>query len=176
MTFIETPLAGSFTIDIAPIHDARGFFAELWSPADFERLGLDPAPAQCSLSWNKARGTLRGMHFQREPFGQAKTVRCTRSAMLDVIVDLRQTSETYCRWTSVELSADTRRVLYMPRGFAHGYLTLTDDAEMHDHVSAPYAPDHAAGVRWDDPAFATDWLFAPTVVSDRDRVWPHFVK
>lgn len=176
MTFTETPLAGAYTIDVSPIHDPRGFFAEIWSSAEFERRGLEIGLAQVSLSWNKVRGTLRGMHFQREPFGQAKTVRCTRGAMLDVIVDLRPGSETCCGWTAVELSAETRRMLYIPRGFAHGYLTLTDDVEMSYHVSAPYVPNHADGVRWDDPAFGIEWPFEPTVMNERDRAWPLFTK
>jgi dTDP-4-dehydrorhamnose 3,5-epimerase len=174
MTFTETPLAGAFTIDPRLIRDPRGFFTEVWSKSEFERRGLETGLVQTSLSWNARKGTLRGMHFQTEPFGQAKTVRCTRGSMLDVIVDLRPDSPTYCRWTSVELSADTHRMLYIPRGFAHGYLTLTDDVEMNYHVSAAYAPDHAVGVRWDDPAFGIEWPFEPTVIADRDRTWPLF--
>jgi dTDP-4-dehydrorhamnose 3,5-epimerase len=175
MTFSHTPLAGAYTIDISPIHDGRGFFAKAWSLDDFERAGLDPTLVQCSIAWNKAKGTLRGMHFQRAPFAEVKAVRCTRGAVLDVIVDLRPDSPTFRRWTSVELSDSNHRMLYIPKGMAHGYLTLTDDAEVYYHVSAPYSPAHADGVRWDDPAFGIEWPFAPEVISDRDRAWRPFV-
>src|SRR5262249_30348945 len=117
MVFNETPLEGAYTIDISPIPDTRGFFARAWSPEEFERLGLDPTLVQCSIAWNKARGTLRGMHFQRAPFSEVKMVRCTRGAVLDVIVDLRPDSPSLCRWTSVELSDSNRRMLYIPKGF-----------------------------------------------------------
>jgi dTDP-4-dehydrorhamnose 3,5-epimerase len=114
------------------------------------------------------------MHFQRPPFQEIKIVRCTRGAILDVIVDLRRDSPTFCQWTSVELNADSRRMLYVPKGFAHGYLTLTDDAEVYYHVSAPYEPTHATGVAWNDPAFGISWPFPPTVISEKDRAWPAF--
>jgi dTDP-4-dehydrorhamnose 3,5-epimerase len=174
MVFNETPLEGAYTIDISPIPDARGFFARAWSLEEFERLGLDPTLVQCSIAWNKTKGTFRGLHFQRAPFDEVKVVRCTRGAVLDVIVDLRPGSPTLCRWTSVELSDSNRRMLYIPKGLAHGYLTLTDDAEVYYHVSAPYSPEHADGVRWDDPAFGIEWPFAPVVISDRDRAWRPF--
>lgn len=174
MRFTETPLAGAFIIDPEPIEDERGFFARTWSFQDFERLGLDATLAQCNVAWNRARGTLRGMHFQREPFAEVKIVRCTRGALLDVIVDLRPASPTRCRWTSIELSADNRRMLYLPKGFAHGYITLCEDVEAYYHVSAPYSPSHASGVRWNDPAFGIAWPFAPTVISEKDRGWPDF--
>ena len=174
MTFTETPLKGAFIIDIEPIIDSRGFFANTWALDEFERAGLDSTMVACNLAWNKAKGTLRGMHFQQDPFAQIKLVRCTRGALLDVIVDLRPGSKTFCRWTGIELSADSRRMIYVPRGFAHGYLTLADDTEAHYNVSAGYAPDHATGVRWDDPAFGIDWPFEPTVISPRDREWPLF--
>ena len=174
MRFSETPLVGAYTIDISPIADARGFFAKAWSLQDLERAGLDPTLVQCSIAWNKAKGTLRGMHFQRPPFDEVKIVRCTRGSVLDVIVDLRPASATYRHWTSAELSDRNHRMLYIPKGFAHGYLTLTDDVEVYYHVSAPYSPDHADGVRWDDPAFGIEWPFQPQVISDRDQAWPRF--
>lgn len=175
MLFTETRLSGAFVIDIAPIRDERGFFARTWAPEEFQKRGLDPTLAQCNASWNDKKGTLRGMHFQKEPFGEVKIVRCTAGAMLDVIVDLRKASPTYCQWTSVELSAANHRALYIPRGIAHGFITLTDDAEVYYHVSAPFSPPHATGVRWNDPAFNITWPFAPTVISEKDRVWPDFV-
>jgi len=175
MLFTETTLPGAFVIDIAPIEDERGFFARTWAPEEFERRGLDPAVVQCNASWNRKRGTLRGMHFQTEPFGEVKIVRCTHGALLDVIVDLRRSSPTYCQWTSVELAAANHRALYIPQGFAHGYITLTDDVEAYYHVSAPFSPAHAAGVRWNDPAFNITWPFVPAVISEKDRTWPDFV-
>jgi dTDP-4-dehydrorhamnose 3,5-epimerase len=174
MTFSETPLAGAYTIDISPIHDVRGFFAKAWSLQDFQHAGLDPTLVQCSIAWNKAKGTLRGMHFQHAPFDEVKVVRCTRGSILDVIVDLRPGSPTRCQWTSAELSDSNHRMLYIPKGFAHGYLTLADDVEVYYHVSAAYSPEHADGVRWDDPAFGIEWPFLPDVISDRDRAWPRF--
>jgi dTDP-4-dehydrorhamnose 3,5-epimerase len=175
MTFTETPLAGAYIIDILPIGDERGFFSRTWSADELTRRGLDATLVQCNVAWNRVRGTLRGMHFQRAPYEEVKIVRCTRGALLDVIVDLRRASPTFRRWTSVELTADTRRMLYVPKGFAHGYLTLTDDVEAYYHVSAPYVPEAAGGVAWDDPAFGITWPFAPAVISKRDREWPRFV-
>lgn len=174
MIFTPTPLEGAFIIDIAPIEDERGFFARTWAPDEFAKHGLDPTLAQCNVSWNVGKGTLRGMHFQSEPCAEIKIVRCTRGAMLDVIVDLRKGSPTYCRWTSVELTADNRRALYVPKGFGHGYLTLADDVEAYYHVSAPYSAAHAGGVRWNDPAFGIAWPFEPLVISAKDRAWPDF--
>lgn len=174
MVFTETPLSGAFVIDIDPIRDERGFFARTWASDEFERRGLDATLVQCNLSWNKRKGTLRGMHFQRGPFEEVKIVRCTRGALLDVVIDLRRDSPTFCQWTSVALDADSRRMLYVPKGFAHGYQTLTDDVEVYYHVSTPYEPAHATGVPWNDPAFAIEWPLEPTVISEKDRTWPSF--
>ena len=175
MLFTEAPLKGAFIIDIAPIEDDRGFFARTWAPEEFERRGLDPTLAQCNASWNRTKGTLRGMHLQTDPFSEVKIVRCTHGALLDVIVDLRKSSPTYRQWTSVELTAMNRRALYVPKGFAHGYITLTDNVEAYYHVSTPYSPPHSSGVRWNDPAFGITWPFAPSVISEKDRTWPDFV-
>jgi dTDP-4-dehydrorhamnose 3,5-epimerase len=174
MLFTETPLMGAFIIDIGLIEDERGFFARTWAPDEFEKRGLDPTLIQCNLSWNKQKGTLRGMHFQRAPFEEVKIVRCTRGAVMDVVVDLRRDSPTFCQWTSVVLDADSRRMLYIPKGFAHGYQTLTDDVEVYYHVSARYEPTHATGLRWNDPAFGIAWPLTPTVMSEKDRTWPTF--
>jgi dTDP-4-dehydrorhamnose 3,5-epimerase len=174
MIFTETPLVGAFIIDIAAIQDERGFFARTWAPEEFESRGLDATLVQCNLAWNQRKGTLRGMHFQRPPFEEVKIVRCTRGALLDVIVDLRRESPTFRQWTSVALDADSRRMLYVPKGFAHGYETLTDDVEVYYHVSAPYTPECAAGVPWDDPAFGIEWPSPPTLISEKDRSWPRF--
>ena len=176
MRITETPLTGAVIIDPEPIHDERGFFARTWAPDLFEQRGLDPTVVQCNLSWNKTKGTLRGMHFQTEPYAEVKIVRCTRGRFLDVIIDLRLESPTFCQPFSIELSAESRRMLYIPKGFAHGYITLEDDVEAYYHVSAPYSPAHATGVRWNDPAFGINWPMTPTVISDKDRQWPDFEK
>lgn len=172
MTFTESKLAGAWIIEAKTIHDERGGFAVVWSAEDFSRRGLDTSLAQCNLAWNYRRGTLRGMHFQVKPFEQAKVVRCTRGALLDVIVDLRPDSRTYCESDSVELTAENYKMIYVPVGFAHGYLTLADGTEAYYHASERYAPNHEHGVRWDDPAFDIQWPFEPVVVSAKDREWP----
>jgi dTDP-4-dehydrorhamnose 3,5-epimerase len=172
MQFTPSRIPGAWVIDIAPIHDHRGFFAMTWLPEEFIKRGIDPALAQCNLAFNHKRGTLRGMHFQKAPHGQAKIVRATRGALLDVIIDLRPASSTYRQWDAVELTADTRRMLYMPEGIAHGYLTLTDDVEAYYHASTPWVPQSESGVRWNDPAFGITWPFEPVVISEKDRNWP----
>jgi dTDP-4-dehydrorhamnose 3,5-epimerase len=171
MTFTETRLTGAWIIDADTRGDDRGVFAEIWVAKEFERRQLDTRLAQCNLAWNRERGTLRGMHFQVAPHQQVKIVRCTRGALLDVIVDLRPDSPTYRRWDSVELTADNRRMMYVPGGFAHGYLTLADGTEAYYHASMPYAPAHESGVRWDDPAFGIEWPFEPIVISEKDQRW-----
>ncbi len=174
MRFTPSRIPGAWVIDIEPIRDARGFFAMTWVPDEFRRHGIEPALAQCNLAYNYKRGTLRGMHFQHPPHAQAKLVRATRGALLDVIVDLREDSPTFRHWDAVELTAENRRMLYMPDGIAHGYLTLADDTEAVYHASSPWVPAAEAGVRWNDPAFGIAWPFAPTVISDRDAAWPDF--
>ena len=172
MQFTASRIPGAWVIDITPIHDHRGFFAMTWQPEEFRARGIDPELAQCNLAFNRKRGTLRGMHFQAAPHAQAKIVRATRGALLDVIVDLRPDSPAYRQWDAVELTADNHRMLYMPHGVAHGYLTLTDDVEAYYHASAPWAPAAESGVRWNDPAFAIKWPFEPLVVSEKDQNWP----
>ncbi len=172
MKFTASRIPGAWIIDIAAIHDNRGFFAMTWLPDEFRQHGIEPALAQCNLAFNHKCGTLRGMHFQAAPYAQAKIIRCTRGALLDVIVDLRPESPAYCQSEAVELTADNRRMLYMPEGIAHGYLTLTDDVEAYYHASSPWHPAAESGVRWNDPAFAIAWPFAPVVISDKDAAWP----
>jgi dTDP-4-dehydrorhamnose 3,5-epimerase len=172
MQFLPSRIPGAFVIDISPIRDERGFFATTWLPEEFRKHGIEPLLAQCNLAFNHKRGTLRGMHFQRSPHAQAKIVRATRGALLDVIVDLRHDSPTYRQWDAVELTADNHRMLYMPEGVAHGYLTLTDDVEAYYHASAPWAPQAESGVRWNDPAFGIRWPFEPVVISEKDANWP----
>lgn len=172
MTFTEGALKGIWFIDIAPFDDERGFFAITWSGEELHKRGLDPTLAQCNLSWNHTAGTIRGLHFQKAPFEEVKIVRCTRGAIYDVVVDLRPDSPTFAQWAAVELREDSRRMLYIPHGFAHGYQTLTDDAEIYYHVSAPYSPEHASGVRWNDSRFGIDWPLPLTLISERDAKWP----
>ena len=172
MQFTPSRIPGAWVIDISPIHDQRGFFAMTWLPEEFRARGIEPALAQCNLAFNHKRGTLRGMHFQRAPHAQAKMVRATKGALLDVIVDLRADSPTFRQWDAIELSADNRRMLYMPEGIAHGYLTLTDDVEAYYHASTAWVPQAESGVRWNDPAFAITWPFEPLVISEKDQSWP----
>lgn len=176
MIFTPSRIPGAWIIDITALHDERGLFAMTWRPDEFRRHGIDPALAQCNLAFSYKRGTLRGLHFQTAPYAQAKIVRCTRGALLDVIVDLRPESQSCCQWEAVELTADNRRMLYMPKGIAHGYLTLTDDVEACYHASTPWEPTAESGVRWNDPAFGIEWPFAPVVISGKDAGWPDFTR
>jgi len=172
--FSPTALAGACIIDIEPVPDERGFFARSWCREEFAKHGLNPDLAQCSISFNKKCGTLRGMHYQAKPHEETKVVRCTRGAIYDVIVDLRPESSTFRKWIAVELSADSRRMLYIPAGFAHGFQSLTDDTEVFYQISAPYHPESARGIRWDDPAFGIEWPVMERVISDKDRQYPDF--
>ncbi len=175
MKVIETRLAGMFVIESERFADERGAFEAPWLRADLERLGLETALAQASLSTNHRRGTLRGMHFQAPPFEEVKIVRVIRGAAFDVGLDLRRGSPTFGHWQGVELSADNRTMVYLPRGFAHGYQTLSDDTELLYFVSAPYTSSHQRGVRWNDPAFNIEWpLPTPAVISPRDAAFPDF--
>ena len=176
MKFTESRIPGAWIIDVTPIHDDRGLFAMTWRPDEFITRGMDPSLAQCNLAFSRKKGTLRGMHFQTAPHAQAKVIRCTRGALLDVIVDLRPESQTYCQWEAVELTADNRRMLYMPEGMAHGYLTLTDDAEAYYHASSPWVPAAESGVRWNDPAFGIDWPSEPVVIAAKDAGWPDYLR
>lgn len=175
MIFTQTDLEGAFIIDLERIEDDRGFFARAWSRNEFEEHGLETRVAQCNLSFNKRRGTLRGMHLQRPPHAEVKLVRCTRGAIYDVIIDLRKESPSYERWIGVELTEDNGRMLYVPEGFAHGFQTLADDTESFYMVSEFYTPSAEAGVRWDDPAFGIEWpLGEPTEISEKDKNWPDY--
>ncbi len=172
MLFTETPLAGAFVIDLEERPDARGFFARSFCMTEFEAHGLKPAVAQCNLSYNHHRGTLRGMHYQVQPAAEAKLVRCTRGGIYDVIVDLRPDSPTYLRHFGVELTEANRRALYVPEMFAHGYLALSDGAEVTYQVSEVYTPGCERGLRFDDPTLAIVWPIPITVISDKDKAWP----
>ncbi len=174
MIFKETPLAGAFVLEAERIEDDRGFFARSYSRDEWTAHGLDPEIAQCSISFNHRRGTLRGMHFQTAPFEEVKLVRCTRGSIWDVIVDIRPGSPTRGKHFAVVLSAEARNSLYIPKGFAHGFITLEDETEVFYQISAPYSAENARGYRWDDPTFAIPWPEPATVISERDRNLPLF--
>jgi dTDP-4-dehydrorhamnose 3,5-epimerase len=175
MIFSETALPGAYVIDLERIEDERGFFARAWCERELTEHGLETRIAQSNVSFNKHKGTLRGMHFQRPPHQETKLIRCIRGGLFDVIIDLRPDSTGYKRWMGVELTADNRRMLYVPRGFAHGFQTLEDDTEAFYMVSDFYTPEAEGGVRWDDPAFAVEWpLGPPTEISEKDQQWPDF--
>ena len=172
MKFTETKLRGAFIIDIEPREDERGFFARSWCEDEFIQHGLNPKLVQCNISFNKKRGTLRGMHYQVAPFAEAKLVRCTMGSIYDVIIDLRAISATYKQWFSIELSAENRRSLYIPEDFAHGFQTLTDNAEVFYQMSEFYHPECARGVRWNDPMFNIEWPQKVPIISDIDNNYP----
>lgn len=174
MRFDETPLTGAFVIELDLIRDERGHFARTFDAAEFTRHGLDPAVVQCNTSFNARRGTLRGMHYQAEPEGEAKLVRCTRGAIYDVAVDLRPESESYCRWYGTELTADNARMFYIPVGVAHGFQTLEDGSEVHYQMSHHYVAEQGRGARFDDPAFGIEWPLPDPIVSERDRQFADF--
>lgn len=174
MIFIETPLAGAFVIEPEPIEDTRGCFARTWCRREFEARGLETRIAQCSTSFNKRKGTLRGMHYQQPPFAETKIVRCTRGAIYDVILDLRPEARTFTRHFAVVLTAENRRMLYVPPGFAHGFQTLEDDTEVFYQISEFYSAEHAHGVRWNDPVFGIRWPDDERTIVDRDQSYPDF--
>jgi dTDP-4-dehydrorhamnose 3,5-epimerase len=173
--FLETPLAGSYVIVPTILPDERGSFGRLFDATLFLERGLDATLTQASFSYNTLPGTLRGLHYQREPWSEAKLVRCTRGRVYDVMVDLRADSNTRLQWFGRELSEDTHEALYIPRGFAHGFLTLSAGAELHYQISTEYHPESATGCRWDDPAFAINWPREPAVISERDASYPMLV-
>lgn len=175
MIFRETDLKGAFVIDLEPHQDERGFFARSYCHDEFASRGLNARLAQCSISFNGKRGTLRGMHYQARPHEEAKLVRCTKGSLFDVIIDLRRESPSFKRHFAIELSASNRRQLYVPEGFAHGFQTLEDDTEVFYQISTPYHPDLGRGVRWDDPAFQIGWPDVATrIISERDRNYASF--
>jgi len=174
MIFTRTTLKDAMLVDLEKHEDERGFFARTWCCREFEAQGLNPRLAQCNISFNPHQGTLRGMHFQVEPHEEAKLVRCTRGSLFDAIIDLRPDSPTYKRHFGVALTADNRRMLYVPEGFAHGFLTLEDATEVFYQISECYAPGSQRGVRWNDPAFGIDWPAEPKLISERDRSYPDF--
>lgn len=173
MIFRET-MGGVFIIEYEPIEDERGFFARAWCKQEFQRRGLNPELVQCNISFNRKKGTLRGMHYQATPHAETKLVRCTRGAIYDVILDLRPESPTFRQWAGVELAEGDQKMLYVPEGFAHGYVTLADNTEVFYQVSAAYHPEAERGVRWDDPAFGIQLPVAVTAISRKDKDYGDF--
>lgn len=174
MIFHQTKLPGAYIIELEMIADARGFFAESFSARQFEQRGLNPHTAQCNVSFNHRKGTLRGMHFQIAPATEVKIVRCTRGAIFDAIVDIRPGSATFGQWVGVELTADNRKALYVPEMFAHGYQTLEDNSEVTYQVSEFYTPSASRGYRYDDPGFGIGWPLPVDEISPRDAAWEPF--
>jgi dTDP-4-dehydrorhamnose 3,5-epimerase len=176
MRIEPTAVAGVMLVSVESHVDDRGLFARTYDAATFAAAGLPVNWPQCNVSWNRSRGTLRGMHYQRAPFEEPKLVRCTAGRIFDVAIDLRPGSLTYCRWVGVELSRERRNALLIPAGCAHGFLTLEDEAEVFYMMGEVFDPEAAAGVRWNDPAFGIEWPLAPTTMADRDASWPDFVR
>jgi dTDP-4-dehydrorhamnose 3,5-epimerase len=172
--FEPTPIDGAFVIGAEPVEDDRGYFARTFCREEFLRRGLDPSVAQCGLSFSPRRGTLRGMHLQTPPHAETKLVRCTRGAVYDVMLDLRDGSPAFGSWWAVELTPASCRLLYVPEGVAHGFQTLEADTEVSYQMSRAYAPEAATGVRWDDPAFGIAWPLEVTAMSSEDRTRPDF--
>jgi dTDP-4-dehydrorhamnose 3,5-epimerase len=171
--FVETPLAGAFVIELDRSEDERGFFARTFSTREFRTRGLVSEFVEHSISYNRRRGTLRGLHYQAAPHGETKVVRCIRGAVFDVIVDLREASRSRGQWHAVELSGENQRALYIPEGMAHGFQTLQDDATLSYLISTPYVSEAAAGVRWSDETLGIDWpIVPPSVLSARDAALP----
>jgi dTDP-4-dehydrorhamnose 3,5-epimerase len=172
--FEETALPGAYIVQLEKREDERGFFARSWDRAEFAAHGLADITVQTNISFNSARGTLRGMHWQAAPFQETKLVRCTRGALYDVIVDLRADSPTHRRWIGVELTVENHTALYVPADFAHGFITLADATEATYLMSREYAPGYDRGARHDDPAFAIAWPSPVRVISEKDRGWPDY--
>jgi dTDP-4-dehydrorhamnose 3,5-epimerase len=176
MIFQETKLGGAYLIDLNQMTDQRGFFARSWCEREFKEHGLGHPVVQANISFNRKKGTMRGLHYQVAPYRETKLVRCTRGAIFDVIVDLRPESPTYCEWIGAELTEDNRRMLFVPEGFAHGYETLEDGTEVMYQVSEFYTPGAERGARYNDPAFRVEWPLKVDVISEKDAAWPDFRK
>jgi dTDP-4-dehydrorhamnose 3,5-epimerase len=176
MIFRKTKLKGAFMIEPERQEDERGFLARTFCQEEFKAHGLNPNLVQCSISFNKKKGTLRGMHYQVAPYQEAKLVRCTQGSVYDVIIDLYPDSLTFKKWVAVELTAENRRMLYIPKGFAHGFQTLEDNTEVFYQMSEFYHPGYARGLRWNDRLLGIEWPIADPILSDRDGSYPDFEK
>lgn len=177
MKFENVKLKDAALIHLEKIEDERGFFARAWCRQEMEQFGIEADTVQCNLSYNRKKGTTRGMHFQIAPYTEVKFVRCIRGSVYDVIIDLRKYSDTFMQWMGVALSQKNRAILYVPKGFAHGYQTLTDDAEVFYQVSTYYKPEAEGGIRWNDPVFSIQWPeMNNPIISEKDSHWPDFSK
>lgn len=174
MIFTKTNLEGAFIVEIQRLEDERGFFARSFCQREFQEHGLNPKLAQCNISYNKIKGTMRGMHFQADPYQEAKLVRCMQGAIHDVIIDLRLDSPTYKEHFAIDLIAEAHNALYVPEGFAHGFLTLAPETYVFYQMSEFYAPGYARGFRWNDPAFNVNWPAEIEMISERDANYPDF--
>lgn len=176
MIFKETILLGAYLIEAEEKRDERGFFARSYCMQEFRQRDIEFNIAQCSISFNKRRGTLRGMHYQSSPYEEAKLVSCTKGKIFDVIIDLRKDSATYCKWFALELCEDDYSMLYVPKGFAHGFQALEDNSVVFYQISEFYHPECAKGIRWDDPLFSIVWPLGNQTISAKDRAYPLFIK
>lgn len=174
MKFISTKLNGAYLIELKRLEDERGFFARSWCQKEFLDYGLDANLVQCNISFNLKKGTLRGMHYQIAPYEEVKLLRCTQGAIYDVIIDLNPNSSSFKQWIGVELSAENRLMIYIPKGFAHGFQTLEDHTEVFYQMSEFYHPECARGVRWNDPTFAIEWPIEDSIISEKDRQYEDF--
>jgi len=174
MKFYETKLKGAYIIEIEKLEDERGFFARTWDFEEFSKIGLNNDISQCSISFNLKKGTLRGLHYQIEPFSEIKIISCIRGKIFDVIVDLRKDSATFKQWTNFEISQNDYKFVYIPKGFAHGFQTLEENTIISYQISQSYKPEYARGIRWDDKTFNIKWPISQPVISEKDRSWKFF--
>jgi len=174
MKFFETTLNGAFKIELEKFEDERGFFTRSWDEKKFAELKLDNKIFHCNISFTVKKGTIRGLHFQNEPYSESKLIRCTAGKIFDVIIDLRKNSDTYLQWYSIELSATDYHMLYVPKGFAHGFQTLSDNTEVFYQNSQIHMPDYENGVKWNDKIFDIAWPLIPTLVSKKDQSWENY--
>jgi len=175
LIFTQTKLKGAYIIDIEKITDSRGFFARSWDKNIFEDNGLNANLAQCNISFNRKKGTLRGMHYQEDPYQEAKLIRCTKGSVYEVMIDLREVSKTYMQWESVELDSEKHKMLYVPEGFALGFQTLEDNTELFYQMSQFYMPEFSRGIRWDDKSFKITWPLKISVISEKDKSYDSFI-
>jgi len=175
MIFTETKLSGSFLINVEKLEDERGFFTRSWDKKKFQDIGLNSDLVQCNISFNKKIGTLRGMHYQISPYQETKLVRCTRGKIFDVIIDLRNDSNTYKQWLGLTLDANNHDLLYIPEGFAHGFQTLEDNSEIFYQMSKEYYPKASRGIRWNDPTFGIIWPLENKIISEKDLKYLDYI-
>ncbi len=175
MNLIKTKLQGVFIVQLKPFEDERGFYKRLWGASELAELGLDAELNNVGVSYNKSRGTVRGMHYQKEPFAETKLVQCSRGKIYDVILDIRRDSETFGEWLSVEITSENHKAVYIPKGLAHGFQTLEDNSEVLYFISEKYDKESAGGLRWDDAQFGIELPLSVTIINERDANYPHFV-